>query len=246
MATRLREDYHWKALMGDVKKYVDSCHSCQMMKVSLIEQYGKNHSLLTPSRPWDQISMDFLTKLLLSTLYGQKFNALLVVEDMLAKQFHLILMTMAIKAERVARLYFDHIYWLHRLPRVIVSDRDTKFTDAFWWSVVDTDFMMSTTNHPQADRQMERLNRTILQILCTFVNQVSSNWAPTLPAVEFAINFVITRFTGKAPFEVINGYLPWSFPQIVFNQDNPALMDFIENRMLAQLSARPLHSPFMI
>ena len=34
-----------------------------------------------------------------------------------------------------------------------------------------------------------------------------------------------------------DGYLPRSFPPIFFNHDNLALIDFMENRMLAQLSA---------
>src|ERR1700689_5976223 len=42
----------------------------------------------------------------------------------------------------------------------------------------------------------------------------------------------------KAPFEVIYGYLPRSFPPIAFDQDNPSSMDFMKNRMLAQLSAQ--------
>jgi len=48
---------------------------------------------------------------------------------------------------------------------------------------------------------------------------------------------VVSRSTGKAPFEVIYAYLPRSFLPIVFDENNPASMDFLENRMLAQLSA---------
>ena len=33
------------------------------------------------------------------------------------------------------RIFVDSVAWLHRLPRVIVSDRDTKFTSNFWKEV---------------------------------------------------------------------------------------------------------------
>ncbi len=37
---------------------------------------------------------------------------------------------------------------------------------------------------------------------------------------------------------MIYGYLPRTFPPIVYDEDNPASMNFIENRMLAQRSAQ--------
>ena len=82
------------------------------------------------------------------------------------------------------------------------------------------------------------MNRTILQILCQFLNTNGSNWAQHLATVEFAINSSVNWSTGKAPFELLYGYLPRTFPPILFDPDNPVSMDFIENRMLSQLSAQ--------
>src|SRR5208282_3848210 len=125
-------------------------------------------------------------------------------------------------------------------PKAIVSDRDPKFTGAFWRTlqrIIGTDLLMSTTDH-QTDGQTERTNRTVLQILRHFVNTNGSDWVQHLPTVEFAINSAISKSTGHAPFELVYGYLPRSFPPIVFDKDNPASMDFLENRMLSQMSAQ--------
>jgi len=185
--------------------------------------------------------MDFMTKLPSSAVGSIKFNALMVVEDLLSKMAHLIPTNTNVTAEGVAKLYFNDIYRLHGLPRGIVSDRDSKFTGAFWRALqkmVGTDLLMSTTNHPQTDGQTERANRTILQILRHYVNQAGSDRAQHLPTVEFAINSAISRSTGQAPFEVVYGYLPRTFPPIVYDEDNTASMDFIENRMLVQRAAQ--------
>src|SRR5436190_20978993 len=64
-----------------------------------------------------------------------------------------------------------------------------------------------------------------------FVNFIGSDWAQH-------INSAVSASTGKAPFELIYGYLPRTFPPIVYDEDNPASMNFIENRMLAQRSAQ--------
>ena len=185
--------------------------------------------------------MDFMVNLPSSAIGDLKFNALYVVVDLLSKMTRLIPTTTNVKAEGVAKLYFDNIYKLHGLPKGIVSDRDTKFTGAFWRALqkmVGTDLMMSTTSHPQTDGQTERANRSILQILRHFVNLIGSDWAQHLPTVEFAINSAVSTSTGKAPFELIYGYLPRTFPPIVYDEDNPTSMNFIENRMLAQRSAQ--------
>ena len=240
-AERLHEDYYWKSSTADVRKFVDSCHLCQTKKTSPSKQFGKNHPLPVPTKPWEWVSMDFLINLPSSMYNDQKYNNLFIVVCMLSKQAHLIPTTTTVKAEGVAKLYFDQIYRLHGLPKFIVSDRDTKFTGAFWRTLqrmVGTDLMMSTTDHPQTDGQTERTNRTVLQILRMYVNQAGSDWAQHLAAAEFAINSAVSRSTGKAPFEVVYGYLPRSFPPIVFDENNPASMDFLENRMLAQLSAQ--------
>ena len=104
--------------------------------------------------------------------------------------------------------------------------------------MIGTDLMMSTMNHPQTDGQTERMNHSVLQILRQFVNTNGSDWAQHLPTVEFAINSAISRSTGKTPFEVVYGYLPRSFPPVVFDPDNPASMQFMEDRMLSQLAAQ--------
>ena len=102
--------------------------------------------------------MDFLVNLPSSALGDQKYNSLCVVVDTFTKMCHLIPTTMTVKAEGVVKLYFEHIYRLYGLPKGIISDRDTKFTGTFWRTLqrmVGTDLMMSTTDHPQTDGQIE-------------------------------------------------------------------------------------------
>jgi RNase H-like domain found in reverse transcriptase/Integrase zinc binding domain/Retrotransposon gag protein/Retroviral aspartyl protease/Reverse transcriptase (RNA-dependent DNA polymerase)/Chromo (CHRromatin Organisation MOdifier) domain/Zinc knuckle len=237
----LRREYYWKDMAKQARTYIRSCHSCQTKKNAPTKQYGYNHPLPIPGKPWTYISMDFMVNLPSSAIGNTKYNSLFVVVDSLSKMAHLIPTTTTVTAEGVAKLYFDNIFRLHGLPLGIISDRDSKFTGAFWKALqkmVGTDLMMSTASHPQTDGQTERMNRSVIEILRHFVNVNGSDWAQHLSAVEFAVNSSISRSTGKAPFEVVYGYLPRTFPPIVEDIDNPASMDFLEGRMLAQLAAQ--------
>ena len=51
-------------------------------------------------------------------------------------------------ASYVADLYFKEIIWLLRVPKTIVSDRDTKFLSHFWrslWHLLGTKLLYNST-----------------------------------------------------------------------------------------------------
>ena len=67
---------------------------------------------------------------------------------------------------------------------------------------------MSTAYHPQTDGKTERRNQEIEQFLRAFCTYRQDDWAEWLPIAEFALNSHIHSSTGKAPFELIYGYIP--------------------------------------
>ena len=59
--------------------------------------------------------------------------------------------TSTILASEVASLFFKDIFRLHGLPRIIISERDSKFTNSFWktlYGMVATNLNMRTRYHP--------------------------------------------------------------------------------------------------
>ena len=78
---------------------------------------------------WERISMDFITHLP-KTRFG--YGALLVMVDYLTKMMILRSTYNTATVVDIARLFVDAVVWTHGLPKVIVSDRDTRFTSHFW------------------------------------------------------------------------------------------------------------------
>jgi hypothetical protein len=75
--------------------------------------------------------MDFIVNLLLLVLRDSKYNLLYIIIDIFLKIVHLILTIINIKIEDITRLYFKNIYYLYRLLKSIISNRDIKFTSIF-------------------------------------------------------------------------------------------------------------------
>ena len=93
------------------------------------------------------VSMEFIMGLPKS----QRKDNIFVVVDRLTKYAHFFVVLSTISASEVVLLLFKEIFRLHGLPKVIISDRDNKFTSAFWktlFGLVETNLNMSTSYHP--------------------------------------------------------------------------------------------------
>lgn len=124
---------------------------------------------------------------------------------------HLIPVKTTMKASELSWIYLKEIVRLHGLPASIVSDRDARFTSAWWQNLhklLGAKLLMSTAFHPQTDGQTERANKDVGQIFRAIVRHDQKNWVEKTPMAEFAINISVSSATGFAPFELNGGYLP--------------------------------------
>lgn len=102
-----------------IYKYVDSCVVCQQAKVRRSKPVGLLQPLPVPSRPWKDISMDFISGFPTSN----EFDAILVVVDRFSKMVHLIPCVKSLNAEGLCDLAVNNIVRYHGLPDTVVSDR---------------------------------------------------------------------------------------------------------------------------
>jgi len=154
--------------------------------------------------------MDFITHLP-ETPRG--FDSILTIVDRFSKFVVLTPCKKTISAEQVARLLAEKLIPHYGVPMDFVSDRDPKFTSAFfveWCKVLGVVQKMSSAYHPQTDGQTERTNRTVEQLLRFYILPDQSNWDEALPMAAFAINRAYNQATKATPFEVVLGYNPAS------------------------------------
>src|SRR3954465_3203553 len=231
MYATIHRMFYWPRMNNDVRQYVKSCDSCQRIKASQQVPGGLLQPLPIPTRPWEQVSMDFIVQLP-KTKAG--FNAIVVFVDTFSKMTHFAPTKTTASAPDTARLFFDHIFRLHSLPKSIVSDRDAKFTSKFWKSLfqtLGTKLAMSTAFHPQTDGQTERANRTLEDMLRAFTSYCQDDWDLHLTAAEFACNNAPNASTGMSPFKINSGQdLQNPYSSIAHIPDQvPSVADFLKS-----------------
>ncbi|GKF67023.1 reverse transcriptase domain-containing protein, partial [Tanacetum coccineum] len=120
-----------------------------------------------PEWKWDNMMMDFITKLPKSST-SQGFDTISVIVDRLTKSAHFLPIRENDLLDKLTRLYLDRIVARHGIPVSIICDRDGRFTSNFWKAfqkALGTDISMSIAYHPETDGQSERTIQTLEDML---------------------------------------------------------------------------------
>ncbi|GJR14842.1 putative reverse transcriptase domain-containing protein [Tanacetum coccineum] len=127
---------------------------------------------------WERITMDFITKLP-KTSSGH--DTIWVIVNRFTKSAPFIPTRATDSMETLTRLYIKEI------------------------NALGTQLDMSTTYHPETDRQSERTIQTLKDMLRAYVIDFEKGWERHLPLVEFSYNNSYHASIKAAPFEALYG-----------------------------------------
>ncbi|MBW0544834.1 hypothetical protein O181_084549 [Austropuccinia psidii MF-1] len=117
-----------------------------------------------------------------------------------------------------ALLFWDNIISTFGIPKIIISERHSKFTSEVWTNLYDmlgTKLAFSTAYCPQTDGLAERMIQTMEYILRRFCEYgmeykdhegYTHDWVTLLPAVQLAYITSQHSTTGKSPSLVEKGW----------------------------------------
>ncbi|KAE9083335.1 hypothetical protein PF010_g21252 [Phytophthora fragariae] len=207
----LSRDFFWSRMYKWIRKWVRSCEICQCVKPAVCEACSvQAGSASSATHRHERVAI---------CQYGLHFGLprdaegrtdVLVFVDRFSKMVHLAPVAAEVTADESAELFLDLVFRHHGLPESIVSDRDPRFTSAFWtrlFALLGTRLLMSTAAHPETDGQTERVNRVLEDILRSYATSFDS-WSSFLPMAEFALNNSTHASTGLTPFFVNNARRP--------------------------------------
>ncbi|MBW0536369.1 hypothetical protein O181_076084 [Austropuccinia psidii MF-1] len=140
----------------------------------------------------------------------ENYNACLIIVDRFSKSMRCLPFHKEDTAMDTSLLFWNNIISTCGVPKIIISDRDPKFTSEFWTNLYDmlgTKLAFSTAYHPQTDGLAERMIPTMEDILRRFCAQhsttgethavVEKGWNCLLPVDHLKENLLNIHPTGR-------------------------------------------------
>ncbi|GJV70097.1 putative reverse transcriptase domain-containing protein [Tanacetum coccineum] len=124
----MKKLYWWPNMKADIATYVSKCLTCARVKAEHQRPSGLLVQPQIPQWKWDNITMDFVTKLPKST---QGHDTIWVIVDRLTKSAIFIPMRENDPIEKLARMYLKEVVTRHGIPVSIICDRDPRFASNF-------------------------------------------------------------------------------------------------------------------
>ncbi|GJS33767.1 putative reverse transcriptase domain-containing protein [Tanacetum coccineum] len=178
----MKKLYWWPNMKAGIATYVSKCLTCAKVKAEHQRPSGLLVQPKIPEWKWDNITMDFVTKL----------PKLSETDPM----------------DKLARIYLKEVVTRHGIPVSIICDCDPRFTSNFWRSLqnaLGTNLDMSTAYHPQTDGQSERRIQTLEDMLRACAMNFGKGWVKHLPLVKFSYDNSYHASIKAAPFEALYG-----------------------------------------
>ncbi|GKB04915.1 putative reverse transcriptase domain-containing protein, partial [Tanacetum coccineum] len=198
----------WQELATLLWRFADGDHA-RVPQIKVKAEHQRPSGLLVqpkiPKWKWDNITMDFVTKL---PKTSQGYDTIWVIVDRLTKSAIFTPMRETDPLDKLARMYLKEVVTRHGIPVSIICDHDPRFASNFWRSLqnaLGTNLDMSTAYHPQTDGQSERTIQTLEDMLRACAIDFGKGWVNHLPLVEFSYNNSYHASIKAAPFEALYG-----------------------------------------
>nr|GEU34502.1 putative reverse transcriptase domain-containing protein [Tanacetum cinerariifolium] len=179
----MKQLYWWPNMKADIATYVSKCLTCLRVKAEHQKPSGLLVQPEIPQWEWDNITMDFVTKLP-RTQSGN--DTIWVIVDRLTKSAHFLPMRETDLMDKLTRFHLKEVVTRHGIPVSIICDRDPSYaySDSLLLTPLCCDDIHDVTPRVFALARCDRLERH-------------------LPLIEFSYNHSYHPSIKAAPFKAL-------------------------------------------
>ena len=210
--------FYWISINQSVTDYVRACQLCGEANNP---QRKHRHMLKTyvPGGRFERIACDIAgpfpksesgnSYILVVSDYFTKLTAMFALPDIRAETV----------AEHIVRGWIKH----HGCPRELHSDQGRQFVSAVFREIcklLEINKSQTTPLHPSSDGLVERMNRTVKNMLSKFVRADQKDWDTHIDFIVMAYNTTPQESTGVSPHRLVYGE-EMLMPLDIMTEDTP-------------------------
>ena len=200
---KIRSKYFWPKMSRDVRIFVTNCLLCARRKVST--------KCKAPMQPipiadyvWQRIAMDIVGPVPMSK---RGYNNFLVIVEYVTRYASAVPLRET-TAQVVMRKFIKHVVNEEGIPAEIITDQGSNFQAQAMSKLckqLGVKQLRTTAYHPQTDGAVERVNRTIGDMLTVHAHNKPGDWDLHLDYVVACYNRTPHASTGETPFFLLKG-----------------------------------------
>ena len=199
----VNSSYYWPGMKQFVRDYVKSCDICEERKHPGRKKRNYMQHYIAGGR-FERVAADIagpFPKTKNDNVY------ILVISDYFTK-FTEIYPIPNMEAKTIANVFFRG--WIKRYgcPYEFHSDQGTQFESQIFQNLCtmfDITKTRTTPAHPRSDGMVERLNRTIKEMLSKYIEIKQTDWDDFIDTVVMAYNTSVHETTGFTPYRMVFG-----------------------------------------
>ena len=200
----LRVGYYWPSLFSDVKKFVVSCHKCQIFE-------GKRKLMPLPlkpistEKPFQQWGLDFIGEIHPSSFGHHKW--ILTATDYFTKWIKAIPCRQA-NDSTIMQFLETNILSRFSCPEKIITDNATAFKFKrmiIFFHKYHITLGHSIAYYPQGNGLAKSSNKSLINIIKKFLEENKKNWHKKQVNVLWEDRLTTKRSIGTSPYELVYG-----------------------------------------
>eukprot|EP00253_Pinus_taeda_P017075 PITA_17075 len=199
----LRAGYFWPSIFKDLILVIRSCHKCQIYQWKMRAPAAPLHPVVTVG-PFAKWGIDYVT---CNPRSARGHGYIIVAVDYFTKWAE-AMPTLSKDGHTATQFLFNHVISRFRVPQAIVIDHGKHFRNHMMVELTTQLGLRhdsSSPYYPQANGQVEAVNKVLVTMLQRTVSMHKSNWHLMLFSMLWAYRTSVKDATSFTPFQLVYG-----------------------------------------